>query len=133
MNNTIRSILAAIGIVFAYAVGAWLYYKGSQIIFHQTIRENEYKGIVVSSFFLYLLIMVPLIYLVCFALDRKIKSITLKWLFSIIASILVGFILPFLATGGRVFSPEGQLLLCFFIPPAVILGMLFNLLFAKKQ
>ncbi|MFM9280789.1 hypothetical protein [Paenibacillus jiagnxiensis] len=84
MNNIIRYILAAIGVVFAYAVGAWLYQKGGQIIFNQTIHENEYKGIVFTSFFLYLIIMVPLIFLFCYAIGRKIKSIALKWLFSIL-------------------------------------------------
>ncbi|MGQ3480744.1 hypothetical protein [Paenibacillus sp. TY11] len=132
MNKITKYILAAIGIILAYAVGAWLYQKGSQILFNQTIHESEYRGIVITSFLLYLFIMVPAIFLGAYAINRATINVALKWLLTIIVSILVGLFFPFLASGGQITSPEGKLLLCFFIPPAFILGIIYNLLFSKK-
>ncbi len=119
LKNPFRYILGTLGVLLAYTIGAWLYQKGSQVIFNQTISNDEYKGIVFSTFFLYLLILVPLIFLICYVIDLKVTQKTLKIFLNILGSILVGFIFPILVTGGRLTSPEGQLLMCLFFPPNI--------------
>jgi len=132
LNKITKYILAAIGTILAYGVGAWLYQKGSQLLFNQTIHESEYRGIVITSFFLYIVIIVPAIFLSAYAINRSSLNNALKWFLTVIISIFVGLIFPFLASGGQITSPEGQLLLCFFVPPAFILGLFYNMLFFKK-
>jgi hypothetical protein len=129
----IKYILAGIGIILAYGVGAWLYQKGSQVFFNQIIHESEYRGLVISFFSLYLLIMVPAIFLGAYVINETSLNNIFRWLLTAFISVIVGLIFPLLFTAGHVWSPEGQLLLCFFMPSAFILGFIYNLLFFKKK
>lgn len=128
-----KYILLAIGTVLAYGVGAWLYQKACQVLFNQTIEESEYRGIVITSFFLYLIFMVPAIIGSAYLINQSSLNNAFKWLLTVFISIIVGLFFPFLVAGGQITSPEGQLLLCLFIPPAFILGFIYNLLFFKKN
>lgn len=132
MNTITRYTLAAIGTILAYVVGAWLYQKGSQVFFNQTIHESEYRGIVITSFFLYIIIMAPAVFFGGYLINQSSLNNAFKWIFTVIISLVVGLIFPFLASGGQLSSPEGQLLLCFFIPPAFIIGIIYKLLFFKR-
>lgn len=133
MNKIIKYILAGIGTILAFGVGAWFYQKGSQVLFNQTIHESEYRGVVISSFFLYLVIMVPTILLGTYLINETSLNNIFKWLLTVFISVIVGLIFPLLVSAGQQFpSPEGQLYMCLFMPPALIIGFIYNLLFFKK-
>lgn len=132
MNRITKYFFLAIAIVLAYGIGAWLYQKGSEVLFNQTIHHSEYSGIVITSFFLYLMIIVPVIILSIYVINRSSLNTALKWFLALSISVGAGLIFPFLASGGQLASPEGQLLLLLFIPPAIVLGIISNILFFKK-
>ncbi|WP_390580672.1 hypothetical protein [Paenibacillus illinoisensis] len=132
MNSIPKYIFLAITVFLSYGIGAWLYQKGSQVLFNQTIHHSEYRGIVITSFFLYLMIIVPVIILSIYVINRSSLNTVLKWLLALSISVGAGLIFPFLASGRQLASPEGQLLLIFFIPSAIVLGIICHILFLNK-
>ena len=121
----IHNTLLALNVALPFLSGVFAYYKADQIIFSQTMELDELYYASFLAGILYLIMMIPLSWITCYVIIKCLRVPVIKFILCPIMCSVIGILPVVLISAGRIFLPEAQLFLAFFIISGLVFGLLF--------